>query len=130
MSVLDKRIQVTVGARRQQVTTGSVTRSLLFNTTTVSSYDEETWSPAYAVVVKPLENVSLYANYIEGLQAGTVVGIDFVNRGEMFAPYRSKQKEVGVKVDFGRVTTTVAAFEITTAVSHHGRRAAECQPGA
>jgi iron complex outermembrane recepter protein len=113
MSVLDKRIQVTVGARRQQVTTGSVTRSLLFNTTTTSSYDAETWSPAYAVVVKPLENVSLYANYIEGLQPGTVVGIDFVNRGELFAPYRTTQKEVGVKVDFGQVTTIVSAFEIT-----------------
>jgi iron complex outermembrane receptor protein len=110
VSILDKRIQVTVGARRQTVETSTI--NLLTNTIT-SSYDESTWSPAYAVVVKPLNNVSLYANYIEGLQAGTVVGADFVNAGASFPPYRTKQKEAGVKVDFGRVTTTVAAFEIT-----------------
>jgi iron complex outermembrane recepter protein len=109
MSVLNKRIQVTVGTRRQSVFTS--TTNLLTNAT--SKYEEATWSPAYAVVVKPLQNVSLYANYIEGLQPGTVVGTGFVNVGEVFPPYRTTQKEAGVKVDFGRVTTTVAAFEIT-----------------
>jgi iron complex outermembrane receptor protein len=65
------------------------------------------------VVVKPLENVSVYANYIEGLQPGSVVGTGFVNTGEVFPPFRSRQREAGVKVDFGRVTATIAAFEIT-----------------
>jgi iron complex outermembrane recepter protein len=110
VSILDKRVQVTVGVRRQTVETS--TTNLLTNTIT-SSYDQSTWSPAFAVVVKPLHNVSLYANYIEGLQAGDTVGADFLNAGTSFAPYRTTQKEVGVKVDFGRVTTTIAAFEIT-----------------
>jgi iron complex outermembrane recepter protein len=115
MSILDKRIQVIVGARRQEVGTSSRSTSFLtaVPATTIASYDEGTWTPAYAAVVKPLENVSLYANYIEGLQAGTVVGVQFANRGEVFPPYRTKQMEAGIKVDFGRVTTTVAAFEIT-----------------
>ena len=115
MSVLDNRIQVIVGARRQEVGTFSRSTSLATNpaTTTIASYDEAVWSPAYAAIVKPLENVSLYANYIEGLQAGTVVGAGFANLGEVFPPYRTKQTEAGMKVDFGRVTTTVAAFEIT-----------------
>ena len=79
-----------------------------------STFDESTWSPAYAVVVKPLENVSLYANYIEGLQAGESSSASASPmRGQVFPPYRTKQKEAGVKVDFGRITTTVAAFEIT-----------------
>ena len=87
--------------------------SFITNTTTTTSYDESTWSPAYAVFVKPLENVSLYANYIEGSRRRAVVGADFVNAGAVFPPFQTKQKEAGVKVDFGRVTTTVAAFEIT-----------------
>ncbi len=38
-------------------------------------YDESSaTTPAYALVIKPLENVSVYANYIEALEAGTVVG--------------------------------------------------------
>jgi iron complex outermembrane receptor protein len=109
MSVLDERIQVTVGARRQRVTTSTTN---LFTNATVS-YDQSVWSPAYAVVVKPLKNVSLFGNYIEGLQPGTVVGAGFTNVGQAFAPFRTTQKEVGIKVDFGRVMTTVAAFDIT-----------------
>ena len=38
----------------------------------------------------------------------------FVDGGKMFDPFAGDQKEVGVKVDFGRVTTTVAAFEIAS----------------
>lgn len=113
MSILNKRIQLTVGVRRQTVEIGNVATRYPANTTTTTSYEESTWSPAYALVVKPLENVSLYANYIEGLQPGTVVGAGFLNAGQVFPPYRTTQKEAGVKVDFGRVTTTVAAFEIT-----------------
>jgi iron complex outermembrane receptor protein len=115
MSVLDKRIQLTVGVRRQEVSTSARTTSFAVNppATTLTSYDEPAWSPAFAAVVKPLENVSLYANYIEGLQAGTAVGTGFINVGEVFPPYRTKQMEAGVKVDFGRVTAIVAAFEIT-----------------
>lgn len=109
MSMLDKRVQVTVGARRQTVETS--TTNLLTNATT--SYEASTWSPAYAVMVKPLHKVSVYANYIEGLQPGSVVDPTFVNAGEVFPPFRSEQIEAGVKFDFDRVATTVAAFEIT-----------------
>ncbi|MFZ5875578.1 MAG: TonB-dependent receptor [Nitrospirota bacterium] len=110
MSILDKRVQVTVGVRRQTVETSTTN---LLNNTTEPSYEASAWSPAYAVVVKPLHNMSVYANYIEGLQPGSVVGADFVNAGEVFPPFRSEQIEAGVKVDFGRVTATLAAFEIT-----------------
>jgi iron complex outermembrane receptor protein len=113
MSILNKRVQVTVGARHQTVYTSTTTTVVPLNSTTVSTFEESTWSPAYAVVVKPLENVSLYANYIEGLQPGQVVGATFGNGGTILPNYHSKQKEAGIKVDFGRVTTTVAAFEIT-----------------
>ena len=43
---------------------------------------------AYAIVVKPVENISLYANYIEGLQTPVVVGSQFTNPGTVFPPVR------------------------------------------
>jgi iron complex outermembrane receptor protein len=109
MSILDKRIQLTVGVRRQQVASASFDRTTGAQT---SSYDEYAWSPAYALVVKPWENVSLYANYIEGLEPGTIVGNTYANVGQIFPPYQTKQYETGVKVDWGTVTTTVSAFQI------------------
>lgn len=63
-------------------------------------------------MVKPWQNVSVYASYIEGLETGTTVGDNYANAGEVFAPYVSKQYEAGVKVDWGSVTTTLAAFQI------------------
>jgi iron complex outermembrane receptor protein len=112
MSVMNKRLQLIVGARRQTVGTSST------NYLTPSSNNQvenSIWSPAYAVIVKPLENVSVYANYIEGLKAPEVVTgtATYSNVGAILPAYQTKQKEAGVKVDFGRVTTTLSVFEIT-----------------
>lgn len=110
MSVLNNRIQFTAGVRQQYVTSRS------FNVTTglqTGGYNDEALTPAYALVVKPLENVSLYANYIEGLETGSVVPDQYANRGTVLPPYRTRQYEAGVKVDWGRVTTTASWFDIT-----------------
>ena len=77
-----------------------------------SRYDSAAWSPAYTLVVKPLENVSVYANYIEGLQMGTIVGTTFQN-GSGLPPSSPSSSEMGVKVDWGRFTTTVTAYDIS-----------------
>jgi len=110
LSILNERVQLTAGIRYQEVEAGA------FNTTTgakTSSYESNAWTPALGLIVKPWGNVSLYANYIESLQRGIIVGTSFANAGEIFAPYVSKQYETGVKVDWGTVTTTLAAFQIT-----------------
>ena len=109
MSILDKRVQFTAGVRRQNVQQDSL--NLLTNATT--SYDQSVWSPAFALLIRPVEQLSLYANYIEGLQAGSTVAVGFANAGQVFAPFQSKQAEVGLKVNFGRITTTASLFEIT-----------------
>jgi iron complex outermembrane receptor protein len=109
LSILDERIQFIAGIRHQKVESDN------FNTTTgaeTSSYEGKAWTPALGLIVKPWQKVSLYANYIENLQAGTIVGTTFANSGEVFEPYVSKQYEAGVKVDSGTVTTTLAAFQI------------------
>lgn len=109
LSMFEERLQVTVGARQQQVksdnfspSTGAVT----------SSYDKSAVTPLLGLVVKPWQNVSFYANYIEGLSKGDVAPSTASNAGETFAPYKSKQHEIGVKIDHGSLITTVSAFQI------------------
>jgi iron complex outermembrane recepter protein len=112
MSALDNRVQFTVGVRRQ--TAGTEVTSYLPSVASRPFEDTSVWTPAYALVVKPIENVALYANYIEGLQTPVVVPSNgqFTNGGTVFPPTKTKQVETGVKVDFGRITATVSLFDI------------------
>ncbi|RKP53561.1 TonB-dependent siderophore receptor [Pararobbsia silviterrae] len=108
-SILDDRIQFTAGVRDQRVNSDGFSATTGAPTT---HYNETRWTPAFALLVKPIENVSVYANYIEGLQQGPTAPAGTVNAGEVFAPYVSKQVEVGTKVDFGRIMATLAVFQI------------------
>jgi len=109
LSVLDERLQVTLGLRKQNIQSDN------FNPAgfVTSSYDESKTTPLFGVVVKPWEHVSLYYNYIEGLSKGDVAPATASNSGEIFAPYISRQQEVGAKVDYGTFTSTLALFQIT-----------------
>ncbi|NPV23388.1 TonB-dependent receptor [Bradyrhizobium aeschynomenes] len=111
MSILDKRIQLTVGARRQ--TAGTEITNYFAPASSRPFADTSVWTPAYALVIKPVQQVSLYANYIEGLQTPAVVTGNFSNVGTVFPPGQTKQVEAGIKVDFGRITTTLSAFDIS-----------------
>lgn len=110
MSILDERAQLTLGVRQQRI------ESRNFNATTGArtvSYDESATTPLAGLVIKPWSNVSLYANYIEGLSKGDVAPATASNAGQVFKPYKAKQKEVGVKVDFTDAMLTFSAFEIS-----------------
>lgn len=108
VAMLDERVQLTLGIRHQNVesknyaTTGAVT----------SRYDDSANTPMAGLVVKPWEHVSLYTSYIEGLSKGDVAPSTATNAGEAMAPYVSKQYELGVKLDFGRVAATAALFQL------------------
>jgi iron complex outermembrane receptor protein len=104
---------VTVGARHQMVKQEAFSTSGANIGALTSTYDAASTSPLAGVVIKPLHNVSLYANYAEGLTRGTIVTGDYDNRGSVLAPFKSKQQEAGVKVDWGTITTTAAIFQIT-----------------
>ncbi len=56
-------------------------------------------TPTYAVMLKPREAVTLYASYIESLEAGSRVGNSYVNAGDVLDPTISKQYEIGAKVE-------------------------------
>jgi len=111
MSLLNKRIQFTIGARNQ--TAGSEVINYLPGGSVRPFKESSLITPAYALVVKPVENISLYANYVEGLQTPHIVtGANFTNNGTVFEPARTTQTEAGVKIDTGRLTTTLSLFEI------------------
>lgn len=112
LSVLDERVLLTFGVRRQGIEANNYVSNV---GTPLNSYDKSATTPVVGLVVRPLENVSLYANYIEGLSRGDVAPQSASNFGEVLSPYIAKQYEAGIKVDFGRIATTFSAFEISKA---------------
>lgn len=102
LDMLDGRLLLTLGARLQ-------------NVRQINGYDESRVSPSAGVVAKPWgPNTSLYANYMEGLSPGQIVPFNagYTNAGQSFAPYRTRQVELGVKHRQGALTHTVSLFQI------------------
>jgi iron complex outermembrane receptor protein len=110
LSIADGRLLITGGVRKQQAETFAFDTS---TSATTSKYSASTYSPLLGIVVKPLSYLSVYGNYSTGLQAGSTVGATYDNANQILAPYKSKQYETGIKLDWGRVTTTAAVFQIT-----------------
>lgn len=69
-------------------------------------------TPTYALMFKPREDVTLYASYIESLEAGSRVGTGYINAGDVLDPTLSKQYEIGAKVEASRWNANVAAFRL------------------
>lgn len=116
LSLLDDQLLVTLGVRHQKLEstdyayggTGVVT----------GSYDKSRNTPVAGVLFKASKQVSVYANYIESLIQGgtapaTANGLPVVNIGTTLAPYVSRQKEIGLKYDGGRLGASAALFSIT-----------------
>ncbi|OWY29962.1 TonB-dependent receptor [Herbaspirillum robiniae] len=110
LSVLDERLQVTIGARLQRLNTINYD----YNTHLQSDYyNDSTVTPVAGIVYKLTKEASVYANYIEALQPGTRVSdTSAANFGAVLAPYKSKQKEIGFKYDAGKIGFTAALFSI------------------
>ena len=110
MSLLDNRLLLTVGLRHQSLEIANYAYGTAVQT---DRYDQSRTSPLLAAVYKVNKGLSVYANYVEGLSQGQTAPSTATNRGEMLAPYVSKQKEVGIKFDAGRVGGSVALFSTT-----------------
>ncbi len=109
MSFLDDKIHVTGGVRRQNVKSRGYDISTGAKN---SAYDSSANSPMIGIVGNVTDQISLYSNYIEGLEAGTTVtDASAVNRGETLAPYKTKQFEIGAKFDFGTFGGGIALFQ-------------------
>ncbi|HYG46079.1 MAG TPA: TonB-dependent siderophore receptor, partial [Bordetella sp.] len=109
LSIWDGRVQLIAGLRHQQIEASNFDAATGSRT---SHYRKSAITPALALTVRPLQRLSLYGNYIEGLSQGATAPEMAVNAGEMFAPEVSKQFEIGAKYDFGRFEATLSAFQI------------------
>ncbi|ASK21948.1 MULTISPECIES: TonB-dependent receptor [unclassified Halomonas] len=109
ISFADDRLQLTLGARRQEVVSDAYS---VTSGARISRYDESAVTPAAALLFRATDQVSLYANYIEGLSQGATAPMSAANAGEVFEPYKTKQNEIGVKFDLGDFSHTLSLYEI------------------
>ncbi|WJY17578.1 TonB-dependent receptor [Alteriqipengyuania flavescens] len=108
----DDRILLTAGARWQSI---DIERFSYFGGGLDTEYSEHAVTPVVGLVAKPVDGLSLYANYIEALQEGAVAPLDpqISNPGEVLAPRMSTQYEVGGKFYFDpSVFATLALYRI------------------
>ena len=111
LGLLDDNVLLTLGTRHQKV----VTREYNYGDETEitrSRFGKSRWTPAYGVMVKPWQHISLYANHIEALQPGKTAAKTEDNNGGSTDVIHSKQNEVGVKIDYQRVGGSLALYEI------------------
>jgi len=109
ISALDDRVQFTAGVRHQSVHVDNYSAITGDKTT---SYDQDAYTPAFAILVKPWRHVSLYGNYVQGLSQGPSAPASAANAGTVFAPIKSRQYEVGAKAEFDGFGVSAAYFEI------------------
>lgn len=111
LGVLDDKLLFTAGARHQKVVIRGYNK-ITGQENKADGFDGSRWMPTYGVVYKPWEAISLYANHTEALQPGQAAPNTATNYGQSTGIVHSKQNEVGVKADFGRVGGSLALFEI------------------
>ncbi len=108
LSFFDDRVLLTLGGRWQEIDVKSISPTTGLRT---GASESGAFSPGFGLVVKPLEHLSLYANYIEGLTS-PAPPVNARNASDAFPAFVSRQTEVGAKYDFGVVGVGVAAFRI------------------
>ncbi|TLX55208.1 TonB-dependent siderophore receptor [Stutzerimonas nosocomialis] len=117
LGFLDDRLLVTLGARRQGIETRNYNNDTGNRTSKDNRYET---TPVAGVVYKLTDELSAYANYIEGLARGdtapgtttlpdgTIVPVE--NAGQSLEPHVAKQTEVGLKYDGGILGGSLAVF--------------------
>jgi iron complex outermembrane receptor protein len=76
------------------------------------NYKARPATPTVALMYKPIKDVTVYASYVESLEAGGTAPTTATNADQTLGPLRSKQYEVGVKAQHGIWSATAAAFRI------------------
>lgn len=85
-----------------------------------SSLDDaiRAWTPTGGLVVRPTAKTSLYASYVEGLESAGVAPDGTSNAGQLLAPVRSRQLEIGARAEFVGALLSVAWFDIDRGLSY------------
>ena len=113
------RILLTTGLRLQQIAVKSYSSETALLT---DEYKEDAVTPVVGVVIKPVKNLSLYANRMEGLVQGEMApatngDLPVSNAGEVLPPLKSKQYEVGGKFTTAGFSASLAFFQIDRATA-------------
>jgi len=108
LGFFDDRVLLTLGARWQRVQVDDWSN----NVKGATAYDEEKVSPSGGILYKVTDQLSLYANYMEGLSQGKIAPSTAINEDQIFPPFISRQVEVGAKYDLGNLALTASAFRI------------------
>jgi iron complex outermembrane receptor protein len=94
-------------------------KSWSYNTSGVATAqpenEKDALTPAASLTYKINPKMTSYISYIESLQAGPTVGSTYANAGEVLDPYRSNQKEIGLKTQLGGMNVNVALFRMEKA---------------
>lgn len=77
-----------------------------------SRYTADGVSPTVSLMYKPQSNMTAYLTYADSLQQGDIAPSGTVNAGNSLAPYRSRQWELGYKVDIAAAALGAALYRI------------------
>jgi iron complex outermembrane receptor protein len=106
--------RILIGGRLQAML--GVRSSFYESVGATTHYKAENINPSLSLMYKPVDNVSIYASYIEGVEESGQAPANRANNGEILAPAVSKQKEVGVKAIVAQgILLQVAYFDIKRA---------------
>ena len=128
LSFYDERVRLTLGLRHQTIEQNSFSNATGVKT---GGYKESATTPVAGLVFKATDQLALYGNYVEGLVKGDTAPNDdgngnlVANGGQVFSPYRSKQKEIGLKWDNQTVGATLAFYTMDRPVSYLQARGAD-----
>lgn len=75
-------------------------------------------TPVVSLSWRPEQTVNIYFSFVQAMQSGTQAAATARNAYEVFAPMRSAQYELGLKVQKPRWTATVAAYRLDTIAAY------------
>ncbi len=94
------------------------------DTTLRTHYDESALTPSLSIIYKPIDSVTTYISYMEGLEDGDHAddrhqGLEVINAGESFKPLTSTQLELGAKANMNGMLFAAALFEIEKPLEYY-----------
>lgn len=110
MTMLDDKLNVVVGLRRQSIKQAAVAPAV--------PYDATKTTPTLAASYQLGGGWTVYGNCAEQLSQGEVAPSGTANAGQSLAPYVGKQNEAGVKWNAGNYGVTLAYFDIRQASAY------------
>lgn len=112
MRLLDDRLHVVAGLRYQRLSIGQFAAGV-----ETRRLEQSATAPSLGVSYKITPGWSVYGNYAEGLNQGPTPSGTNANAGQLFPPFKAKQREVGTKFDFGGFGVSAALFQIEQPVT-------------